>query len=86
MAEEFAFKKAGGHCGAVYFDKIATAARAKFVDGAGDDFFAGAGFAGDENGGAGGSDGFDLREDSAEASAATDDRVEEWMLWAVEFA
>jgi len=56
------------------------------VDGAGNDFLAGAGFAGDQNRGVGRSDGFDLGEDGAKAAAAADYGVQEGRMWAIEFA
>jgi hypothetical protein len=85
MSEEFGFEKAGGDGSAIHFDEIASPARAEFVDGAGDNFLAGAGLAADENSGAGRRDGFDLREDVAEAAAAANYGVKKGRLRAVEF-
>src|ERR1700722_5493839 len=50
VAEDFAFHQGFGNRGAVDGDERTRGARRKFVNAAGDDFFAGAGFAGDENG------------------------------------
>jgi hypothetical protein len=85
MSEEFAFEKARGDGGAIHFDEIASSARAEFVDGAGDDFLAGPCLAADENSGAGGRDGFDLREDVAEAATTANYGVKKGRLRAVEF-
>jgi len=86
MAEEFIFEKASRHGSTVHFDEIAASTRAEFVDSTGDDFLAGAGLAGDENSGASGRYGLDLRENGAEAAAAAYYRVQKWRLRAVEFA
>ena len=76
VAEEFGFEQAGGNGGAIHFDEGALFARAEIVDGARDDFFAGAGFAEDENGAAGGRDEFDLGHDAANRGAVADDFFE----------
>jgi len=46
------------------------------VDGAGNEFLAGAGFAEDENGGIGGADSFEFLEDLLQRAAFADDLVE----------
>ena len=76
VAEEFGFEQAGGNRGAIHFDEGALFARAEIVDGARDEFFAGAGFAEDENGAAGGRDEFDLRQTRANGGAVADDFFE----------
>ena len=76
VAEEFGFEQATGNRGAIDFDEGALFARAEIVNGAGDDLLAGAGFAEDENGAAGGRDEFDLREDFADRGALADDFLE----------
>ena len=54
VAEEFGFDEGGGHGGAVHGDEgIVAAAAGVLVDGFGDAFLAGAGFAEDEDGGEG---------------------------------
>jgi hypothetical protein len=73
VAEKLGFEKAARDGSAVDFDESALASRAKIVNGAGDELLARAGFAGDENGGAGRSHDFDLRECALERRAVTDD-------------
>src|SRR5262249_48142649 len=51
MPEQFRGDQGGRDGGTVYTDKSPRGARRAFVDGAGDEFFAGAGFPGDEYGG-----------------------------------
>ena len=51
MAEEFAFDEVFGDGGAIDFDERGIVARALAVEGAGDEFLAGAALAGDEDGG-----------------------------------
>ena len=69
VTEEFTFDERFGHGRAVEGDEGAVGARGKRVKGAGDQFLAGAGFAGDEDGGFGRGDLFDEREDLAHVSA-----------------
>jgi hypothetical protein len=76
VAEEFAFEQAGGDGGAIHFDKGVVVARAEIVNGAGDEFLAGAGFAVNENGGIGGTDGFEFFQNFLERGAFADDLVE----------
>ncbi len=57
VAEQLGFEQAGGDCGAIDFDEGAIAARAEIMDGARDEFLARAGFAANQHGGIGGSDG-----------------------------
>src|SRR5208282_3052251 len=58
VAEQFAFQKSGGNGGAIHLDEVAVTAAAHTVNHAGDEFFASAGFAGNEDGGIGvGNDG-----------------------------
>ena len=59
VAEEFAFQEVFGDGGAIDADVILLAAAAQAVEGAGDEFLAGAAFAQDEDGGVGGGDGLD---------------------------
>src|SRR5206468_5742597 len=54
VTEELGFKQAGRNGGAIDFDKSTIAARAEIVDGAGEKLLAGAGFAEEEDRGAGG--------------------------------
>jgi len=76
MAEKFRFEKPAGNRGAVYFDKRSLAARAEIVNGARDELFARAGFAGDEDRSTGGRDEFHLGEGALERGAVTDDFLE----------
>ena len=76
VAEEFGFEKTGRNGGAIHFDEGTLFARAEIVDGAGDDFLAGAGFAEDENGAAGGSDELDLGHDATDRGAVADNFFE----------
>ena len=62
VAEQLAFEQAGGDGGAIELDEGAVFARARVVDGARQQFLAGAGFAVDQHGGIGGCDGFQLLE------------------------
>src|SRR5262249_13786187 len=62
MTEEFAFEKAGRNCRAINFDKGTLAPRTEVVDGAGDQLFAGAGFAKNQDGGIRRRGEFDLSE------------------------
>jgi hypothetical protein len=63
MAEEFAFEQARGHRRAVHFDQIPVAPRAELVNGSGNNFLPGPGFASDHNGGIGGCYRLNMRED-----------------------
>ena len=76
MAEKLGFKKAAGDGGAIDLDESALAARAEIVNGACDELLAGAGFTGDENGGASGSDELDLGKGTLERQALTNDFLE----------
>ena len=76
VAEKLGFEQAGGNGGAVDPDESAFAARAEIVNGAGDDFLAGAGFAEDQDGGGGGSGELDLGESAAKDGAFADNFVE----------
>ncbi len=80
MAEKLGFEQAGGNGGAIDFDEGAFAARTEIVNGAGDEFFAGAGFAEDEDGGGCRRDKLDLGESALERGAVSDD------LLKIEFA
>ena len=73
VAEEFALEERLGHRGAIDLDHRPVAARAALVDGAGHEFLAGAAFAGDEHGGIGGGDEFDLPEHFSQRRAFADD-------------
>jgi len=73
VAEEFGFEKAAGNGGAIDFDEGAIATRTEIVDGAGEEFFAGAGFAEKQDGGAGWCGEFDLGEGALESGAFADD-------------
>ena len=44
VAEEFGFEKTAGNGGTIHFDEGAIAPRTEIMDGAGEEFFAGAGF------------------------------------------
>jgi hypothetical protein len=76
VAEEFGFEKTAGNGGAIDFDESAIAARAEIVDGAGEEFLAGARFAEEEDGGASGSGELDLGESSLERRTLTDNFLE----------
>ena len=68
VAEEFAFDERFRHGGAIEGDEGAAGAGAEGVHGPGDEFLAGAAFAGDEDGGFAGGDLFDEGEDLAHGS------------------
>ncbi len=76
VAEELAFEEAGGDGGAIHFDEGIGGAATEAVNGAGDEFFAGAGFAEEEDGGVAGSDFADALHDGHEGGALSDDFVE----------
>src|SRR5688500_4554386 len=69
MAEEFALEEAGRNGGAVQFDESAVAAVAQVVERAGDQLFARAGLAVDEDGGVRGRDGLNFLQDAAQGGA-----------------
>ena len=75
VAEELGFEQACGNGGAVDFDERSFAAGTEIVNGARDDFFAGAGFAQDQNSGARGRGKFDLGERPAQDGAFANDFV-----------
>src|SRR4029077_6788952 len=77
VPEKLTFEKAGRHRRTVHFDEIPATARAEFVNRAGDNFLAGPGFAGDQDGGVRWCHGLDFREDVAEAATAPHDRFQE---------
>lgn len=56
------------------------------MNGACDDFLAGSGLSGDQDGGAGGRYGLDLGKDGAQAAAASDDRIQKCGMWAIQFS
>ncbi len=76
MAEQLALEQPRGDGGAVELDEGAVLAAAVVVDGAGDEFFAGAGLAQQQDGGVAWGDGLDELEDVAERGAVADDLVE----------
>ncbi len=76
VAEEFGFEELGGERGAVDDDEFGCGAAGEVVDGVGDDFLAGAGFALDEDGGAGGGDLFDEVGDAFDFRGFADDAGE----------
>ena len=76
VAEDFAFHQRFGNCGAVDGDEGTGGARRKFVNAAGDDFFAGAGFAGDQNGCGTGRGHFDDAHDFLHRFGAADEIAE----------
>jgi CDI toxin RNase A-like protein len=76
VAEQLGFQQAGGDGGTIDFDEGAVATGAEVMDGAGDQFLAGASLAGDENGGSSGGSEFDLRKGAAEERTVADDFLE----------
>ena len=76
VAEEFAFDQAGGDGGAVQFHEGRVGAAGEAMDGAGDQFFAGAGFTLNQDRGIGGCGGLNLLEDAAKGGAGADDFIE----------
>src|SRR5690348_14527875 len=76
VAEHLALEKACRDGGAVEFDEGGLAARAEIVDGARQQFLAGAGFAVNQNRGVGGGDGFDLFEYGLQRGSLSDDFLE----------
>ena len=73
VAEEFVFDQAFGNGGAIQRDEGLLAARGKMMDGAREEFFAGAAFAEQQHGGIGGGDALDLLADFADGSVFADD-------------
>ncbi len=84
MAEEFGFEEVFGEGGTVDGDEGGVVAAGIVVEGAGDEFLAGAAFAEDEDGGVGIGDAFDHAEDVLHALAGADDLGEAVFL--AEFA
>ena len=76
VAEHLAFQQAGGNGGAIQLDEGALAARAEVVDGARQQFLAGAGFAVDQHRGIGGRDGLHLLQNGLQRAALADDLLE----------
>ena len=76
VAEHLAFQQAGGNGGAVQLDERALPARAQVVDGAREQFLAGAGFAVDQHGGIGGRHGLHLLQNGLQRAALADDLLE----------
>src|SRR5271166_4408768 len=76
MAEKLGFEQAGGNGDTVDLDESAFAARAEVVNGARNDFLARAGFAQNQNRGAGGRGEFHLSKRAAQRGALADDFVE----------
>ncbi len=73
VAEELGFEKTARNCGAINFDEGATAARTEIMDGAGEELFAGAGFAEEKDGSAGGGSELHLGQGALERGALADD-------------
>ena len=73
MAEQFAFQKLFGNRGAVHGEERLFAAVAVMVNRAGDQFLAGAAFAGDQRGGVAAGDLADELENLLHRLAAADD-------------
>ena len=73
MAEEIAFQQPGGHRGTVHLDHSARVAAAEIMNGAGNQLFAGAGFAEDQHGAVALRHHFDLLEYAVHRFAAADD-------------
>src|SRR5262249_13916311 len=76
VAEQLALHQAGREGGAVDLDERLVPALAGRVDGACDQFFAGAGLPGNQHGGVRGCDAADLVEHSLESGALADDLLE----------
>ena len=75
VAEEFGLDEFGGDGGAIQGDESIFMAGGFFMDGAGDEFFAGAGFAKDADARFAGGDAIDLREELFHRGAAADEFV-----------
>ena len=76
MTEELAFDQAGGQRRAVDADERTVATRAALVDGAREEFLAGAGFAEQKHGAIGIGDGFDPCECRPQQRTLADDLVD----------
>src|SRR5271168_5552782 len=76
VAEEFGFEQRFGKRAAIDGDEGSFRAGAIFVDGAGDEFFTGAAFSGDQHATGLGGDGFDQIEEVAHFGAGADDVIE----------
>src|ERR1700757_4000446 len=76
MAEEFALEQTLGHRTAIQFYEGPPTSRAMLVNRAGDQFFAGAAFAGDQHGGVGWRNQFDLLHHSAQPVTCANDVAE----------
>ena len=76
VAEEFAFQQAGRDGGAVERDKVVGMTRAEAVQGARQEFFAGASLTLEEHGGIGWRHKLELREHRRERGAVPEDPVE----------
>src|SRR5580698_7509217 len=83
MSEELALQKAGRDRRTIHFHQASIATRTELVNRASDDFFAGAGFACDQNRHIGGSNRFDEREDAAKTGPPTYDRLHERNLLSI---
>src|SRR4029077_4022683 len=77
VSEELAFEEAGRHRRAVHLHQISVSAGAELVNRSRDDFLAGAGLSGDQNGCIRACDGLHLAENGTQAAAAPYDRVQE---------
>src|SRR6266850_2439411 len=75
VPEEFTFEEACGHRRAVHLHQISVSAGAELVNRARDDFLAGAGLSGDQNGCIRACDGLHLAENGAQAAAVPYDRI-----------
>src|SRR6202008_381760 len=75
MAKEFGLDEFGGNRSAIQSDEGAFMARRLFVDGAGDEFFAGAGFAENADAGLAGGDAVNLGEKLGHGRAGADEFV-----------
>src|SRR4029077_17136990 len=73
VPEEFAFQQASGNGGTIELDEGIAMTRAEIVDGLGNQFFAGAGFATDEDGRIRRGNGLDLGQDAAQRLALAHD-------------
>src|SRR2546425_2133685 len=76
VTEELGFEQAGRNGGAIDFDKSTIAARAEIVDGAGEKLLASAGFAEEQDSGAGGGGELNLREGALERGTLADNFLE----------
>ena len=76
VAEQFALHQTGWQRGAVHLDERLVLALARGMDGAGDQFLARTGFAGDEHRGVGGSDAAHVVEHLHQGGTAADDLLE----------